>query len=566
MRRPLVLWTVLMLSLATGLVSVRAQAIRYAAPPITRIDLNAYEPAPPGIPTDIFYGGLGGGAGELILIPERPTWDSLPGALATGYGAYFSACGYRSSTPPAAALIYPGGAQVAIELNHYEDGSHCYDYSMEWTYGMELGIYILTFNHPEGNLTHTFGYDYPFCWNYVPTRDGLEWLMGLAPDEQITLYFYAFSSTGDFSSDFVAQRNVRADASGAIVLDIQVGRTAPFERSDIFFATIGIGRQYYPVNPALDGEAFAELGFVYEPYIAPEPAYSHLSVGASIFSAMDARGISCDGDFERFAQPIMPQSGASIPLYDRISGTSATGTVSPRTVVEILESQPAYSSGRVHVWKRLRLEDGRTGWTSSNDFISVYAYPAPGVRAEIQPGALDNGDGTYRAGPQPVYDQPTGRWLREIQPETEVVLMESTTDSNGNEWWRIRLPDGAEAWLPSYDGISYSGTFEALAWPPTGSSTRGAAPVTTVCPGSPLPRLSPGDIGRVLPGDPNRLRAAPESGRVLDNIPGGATFTVLAGPQCGPANGLAWWQVEFNGQVGWTAEGQGSTYWLEPGS
>jgi hypothetical protein len=35
----------------------------------------------------------------------------------------------------------------------------------------------------------------------------------------------------------------------------------------------------------------------------------------------------------------------------------------------------------------------------------------------------------------------------------------------------------------------------------------------------------------------------------------------LAGPVCG--ENLAWWQVDYNGLVGWTAEGQGNEYWLE---
>jgi uncharacterized protein YraI len=49
---------------------------------------------------------------------------------------------------------------------------------------------------------------------------------------------------------------------------------------------------------------------------------------------------------------------------------------------------------------------------------------------------------------------------------------------------------------------------------------------------------------------------------VLTQIPSGGTFTVLAGPTC--ANGMNWWQVNYNGTVGWTAEGDASGYWLEP--
>jgi ABC-type antimicrobial peptide transport system permease subunit len=37
---------------------------------------------------------------------------------------------------------------------------------------------------------------------------------------------------------------------------------------------------------------------------------------------------------------------------------------------------------------------------------------------------------------------------------------------------------------------------------------------------------------------------------------------VLEGPVC--AENMAWWKVQYQGQTGWTAEGQGTDYWLEP--
>jgi len=82
------------------------------------------------------------------------------------------------------------------------------------------------------------------------------------------------------------------------------------------------------------------------------------------------------------------------------------------------------------------------------------------------------------------------------------------------------------------------------------------------CNGSPAARLSVGATGRVTPGLPNTLRAQPYGGATLAQIPAGATFLVLYGPQCG--GNLTWWQVNYNGVIGWTAEGQGATYWLEP--
>ncbi len=76
-------------------------------------------------------------------------------------------------------------------------------------------------------------------------------------------------------------------------------------------------------------------------------------------------------------------------------------------------------------------------------------------------------------------------------------------------------------------------------------------------------RLVPGVEGRVLPDSANRLRNAPSvNSPMLMNIPVGDRFQILDGPQC--ASGHWWWQVDYNGTVGWTAEGEDTTYWIEP--
>ncbi len=69
---------------------------------------------------------------------------------------------------------------------------------------------------------------------------------------------------------------------------------------------------------------------------------------------------------------------------------------------------------------------------------------------------------------------------------------------------------------------------------------------------------------RVVPGGaPNNLRTEPRTDAALvGEIPPSAIFSIIAGPQC--ANGLVWWQVDYDGLVGWTVEGQGDEYWLEP--
>ena len=65
---------------------------------------------------------------------------------------------------------------------------------------------------------------------------------------------------------------------------------------------------------------------------------------------------------------------------------------------------------------------------------------------------------------------------------------------------------------------------------------------------------------------PNRVRAAPStSAEIIAQIYPGHVVEVLEGPICTDA--LVFWKVESEvipGGVGWTAEGDGKEYWLEP--
>ncbi len=93
--------------------------------------------------------------------------------------------------------------------------------------------------------------------------------------------------------------------------------------------------------------------------------------------------------------------------------------------------------------------------------------------------------------------------------------------------------------------------------PPSGGTT-------FVCDGVQVaPRLMLNGNGRVTPGAPNNLRSAPSrSGGLLGQIPGGGMFLVLSEPIC--AEGFIWRQVNYNGLIGYTVEGTGSEYFVEP--
>jgi len=81
-------------------------------------------------------------------------------------------------------------------------------------------------------------------------------------------------------------------------------------------------------------------------------------------------------------------------------------------------------------------------------------------------------------------------------------------------------------------------------------------------------RLQAGSSAKVSQDQPtpNRVREGPDtSAEIIYRIDSGAILRVVDGPIC--TNGLIFWKVEsalIPGGVGWTAEGDGKEYYLEP--
>lgn len=122
-------------------------------------------------------------------------------------------------------------------------------------------------------------------------------------------------------------------------------------------------------------------------------------------------------------------------------------------------------------------------------------------------------------------------------------------------------------WQIDFRGIvgwAAEGTFgdyfvEPSAAPLPGGTTPSNCPVA--------PRLTPGDNARIVldaANTPNRLRSSPNAGNnQIGSIPAGAMLIVLEGPVCDGR--FTWWRVNYNNQVGWTAEGgSDGVYWMEP--
>jgi hypothetical protein len=152
----------------------------------------------------------------------------------------------------------------------------------------------------------------------------------------------------------------------------------------------------------------------------------------------------------------------------------------------------------------------------------------------------------------------TSREIRQVPSNAEAqVLEERPALQNGRVvvWQQVRLSQGLTGWI-----VQSHQTAKA----PAGQGSLGGTLFGDgkSCPGALPSRLVIGGQGYVLPDGPNRVRIEP-AGAVIGRIPEGGNFTVLTGPRC-TSNHIAWWKVDYDGLVGWTPEGQGLEYWLEP--
>jgi hypothetical protein len=155
-----------------------------------------------------------------------------------------------------------------------------------------------------------------------------------------------------------------------------------------------------------------------------------------------------------------------------------------------------------------------------------------------------------------------------LSPAGDIVafsdyLPESSRYEDVIHVWR----DGQGANVPD---VAANQIVSQVVWGPTawrvreGQTSGLPIPDVVTCPGFAALRLVVGGLGRVVENlPPNNVRSEPTiNSQRLGEIPGGGVFTVIGGPVC--AGNYAWWQVDYNGLIGWTAEGEGQTYWLEP--
>ncbi|MEQ8674728.1 MAG: hypothetical protein RLP44_27225 [Aggregatilineales bacterium] len=154
--------------------------------------------------------------------------------------------------------------------------------------------------------------------------------------------------------------------------------------------------------------------------------------------------------------------------------------------------------------------------------------------------------------PLTLADSPAGATTGEVYPrESDIAINDAPVCVENVLWWHGVQAQGESGWFAENDGMTYhvapvTGAYCALN-PPTLAT-----------------RLSVGTTGAVVPDlGANNMRAYPSSqGELLDAIPPQATFDILGGPVC--IDDLVWWFVDYDGLLGWTAEGADGIYWLAP--
>jgi uncharacterized protein YraI len=99
--------------------------------------------------------------------------------------------------------------------------------------------------------------------------------------------------------------------------------------------------------------------------------------------------------------------------------------------------------------------------------------------------------------------------------------------------------------------------------PTTPTFTPSPAPAAFVCPDAPAPRLTDFAQGRVIQEIGISFRAGPRtSDELISFIPNQAIINIIGGPNC--FDGFVWWQVSYDGEIGWVAEGDVVNYYIEP--
>jgi uncharacterized protein YgiM (DUF1202 family) len=184
-------------------------------------------------------------------------------------------------------------------------------------------------------------------------------------------------------------------------------------------------------------------------------------------------------------------------------------------------------------------------------------FITPTPNSPIFTGASATVTGAFRLNVRNAPNATSGAILTKInRNETYPIVGRNSS----NTWWQINV-NGVVGWVNARF-ITATNTGSV---PVTDGTVILPTPTTVAinCSSAPPIRMAVGRYGRVTPGVPNNMRqTADPNAALVGQIQPGQIFYVVGGPVC--SFGFYWWQVNFNGIVGWTPEGGSGQYWVEP--
>jgi uncharacterized membrane protein YgcG len=256
------------------------------------------------------------------------------------------------------------------------------------------------------------------------------------------------------------------------------------------------------------------------------------------------------------------------------SGSSGNGSGSGGNGSSGNGSQTGSSSGNQGSGSGSGSISGTTG-SSGNSNSSGSGAGCPSARSRVSVGTrvrVSDADSS----PLPMRSQARtdSSIIANIPIRTELTIVAGPTCANNWRWWQVTYngrtgwvgevgPEGLYNFNPignaasgsSTSGSSGSGSSSGS------SSSSGGSSQNTNCPHHVEP-VYVGGQGQVTPGLGNIIRSGAGFGYEQIGIARpGVVFDVLAGPRC--VDGWWWWQIEYNGTIGWTVEGDNQENWIE---
>jgi len=167
---------------------------------------------------------------------------------------------------------------------------------------------------------------------------------------------------------------------------------------------------------------------------------------------------------------------------------------------------------------------------------------AIGDQARVTPGAANRIRAQSNTSSEQVGQIPAGEVL---------TILDGPQCVDGFLWWRINYNE-IEGWTVEASAPDYF--LEPYVTVTPANDTENCLTET---------RLQIGGYGQVSTTTPSRLRLASSTGaEQIGQVDPTDIFQVVDGPVC--ADGFNWWQVAVNGIMGWLAEGDSETFYVEP--